>query len=247
MTMIEHNNLEEYQDPVNYDLEFGGEEDKYQFYLELARSNPGEVLELACGTGLTTIPLAKAGIKMTGVDISSAMLAHARLKAEGLPVTFIESDARTFESDKRFAMIYLTGNAFQAFLSDQDQIGLLATVHKHLQPGGIFAFETRNPKGTELADEEETGWGSFIDKDGNNVKVSGTQCYDASRQIMHWVTIRDWGNKRTTSRISCRFTDQDVLRSLLTRQGFRIEHQYADWHKTPFTPTASSIISVCRK
>lgn len=49
--MIEHSNLEEFQDPVNYDLEFDGEMDKYQFYLELARSSPGEVLELACGTG----------------------------------------------------------------------------------------------------------------------------------------------------------------------------------------------------
>lgn len=39
MALIEHSNLEEYQDPVNYDLEFDGEIDKYQFYLELARSN----------------------------------------------------------------------------------------------------------------------------------------------------------------------------------------------------------------
>lgn len=245
--MIEHSNLEEYQDPVNYDLEFGGEKDKYQFYLELARSSAGEVLELACGTGLTTIPLAKAGITMTGVDISAEMLAYARLKAEGLPVTFMEGDARTFELDKRFSMIYLTGNAFQAFLRDQDQSDLLTTVHKHLQPHGIFAFETRNPEGTDLSDEEETEWGSFIDKDGNTVKVSGTQCYDASQQIMHWVTMRNWGDKRTTSRIACRFTDQSTLHSLLTRHGFRVEHQYADWDKTPFSPLSASIISVCRK
>lgn len=184
---------------------------------------------------------------MTGVDISSAMIAYARLKAKGLTVTFMEGDARTFESDKRFSMIYLTGNAFQAFLSDQDQSDLLTTVHKHLQPHGIFAFETRNPEGTDLSDQEETEWGSFIDKDGNNVKVSGTQCYDAGQHIMHWVTMRDWGYKRTTSRIACRFTDPNTLHSLLTRHGFRVEHQYADWDKTPFSPSSSSIISVCRK
>lgn len=244
--MIEHNNLEEYQDPVNYDLEFGGELDKYQFYLELARSNPGEVLELACGTGLTTIPLAKAGITMTGVDISSAMLAYARLKAEGLNVTFMEGDARTFESDKKFSMIYLTGNAFQAFLSEQDQVNLLTTVHRHLRPHGIFAFETRNPEGTDLSDQEETEWGAFIDKDGVNVKVSGTQYYDASQHTIHWTTIRDWGYKRTTSRIACRFTDQHTLNSLLTRHGFHVERQYGDWNKTPFSTSSSSIISLCR-
>jgi ubiquinone/menaquinone biosynthesis C-methylase UbiE len=247
MALIEHNNLEEYQDPVNYDLEFGGETDKYQFYLELARSSPGEVLELACGTGLTTIPLAKAGIPITGMDISSTMLEYARLKAEGLNIAFLEGDARTFESDKKFSMIYSTGNAFQAFLSDQDQSDLLTTVHKHLQPNGIFAFETRNPEGTDLSHEDETEWGFFIDKDGNNVKVSGTQHYDESRNIMHWVTKRDWGNKQTISRIACRFTNQPSLNALLTRHGFCVEHQYADWEKTPFFASAPSIISVCRK
>lgn len=138
--MITHDNLEEYKDPINYDLEFGGEVDKYNFYLEFAKLNSGEVLELACGTGLTMIHLAKHGIKITGVDIEPEMLKYAKSKAEGLPVTFIEGDARIFESKKRFSMIYLTGNAFQAFLSDEDQVSLFKTVHKHLKPNGAFVF-----------------------------------------------------------------------------------------------------------
>ncbi|MGN7413056.1 class I SAM-dependent DNA methyltransferase [Paenibacillus sp. SAF-068] len=246
--MIDHDNLEEYLDPINYDLEFGGEINKYNFYLELARLNPGEVLELACGTGLTTIHLSKSGIHTTGVDISSSMLDYARVKAQGLPVEFIEADARTFDSEKRFSMIYLTGNAFQAFLSDEDQRALLETVNKHLEPNGWFVFETRNPLGTDLSNEEESTWGEFIDKDGVTVKVSGTQTYDTRNQIMHWVTFRDWGgSKKTISRIACRFTDNEVLQDLLTSKGFSIENQYSDWDKTPFTPLSPSIISVCRK
>ncbi len=99
------------------------------------------------------IHLAKCGIKISGVDITPEMLKYARIKAEGLPVTFIEGDARIFESKKHFSMIYLTGNAFQAFLSDEDQISLLKTVYKHLKPNGIFAFETRNPMGTDLSNK----------------------------------------------------------------------------------------------
>lgn len=245
--LIDHNNLEEYRDPINYDLEFGGETNKYNFYLEVARLNPGEVLELACGTGLTTIHLSKSGINITGVDISAEMLEYARVKAQGLPVDFIEGDARTFHSEKRFSMIYLTGNAFQAFLSDEDQIALLETIYKHLEPNGMFVFETRNPMGTDLSTEEESAWGGFIDKDGNEVKVSGMQSYDANNHIMHWVTFRDWGFKKTTSRIACRFTDNDTLQRLLSGHGFRIESQYSDWDTTPFTPLSSSIISICRK
>ncbi|WCM63588.1 class I SAM-dependent methyltransferase [Paenibacillus polymyxa] len=245
--MINHDNLEEYRDPINYDLEFGGETNKYNFYLDMARLNPGEVLELACGTGLTTIHISKSGIHITGVDISSSMLEYARVKAQGLPVDFIEADARTFDSEKRFSMIYLTGNAFQAFLSDEDQQALLETVYKHLESNGMFVFETRNPLGTDLSNQEESIWGNFIDKDGIKVKVSGTQSYDSSNQIMHWVTFRDWGSEKITSRIACRFTDNDTLQRLLTSSGFCIENQYSDWDKTPFTPLSPSIISVCRK
>jgi ubiquinone/menaquinone biosynthesis C-methylase UbiE len=245
--LITHNNLEEYRDPINYDLEFGGEVDKYNFYLELAKLNAGEVLELACGTGLTMIHLAKQGIEITGVDIEPEMLKYARMKAEGLPVTFIDGDARTFESKESFSMIYLTGNAFQAFLSEEDQISLLKTVYKHLKPNGVFAFETRNPLGTDLSDEEETKWGQFIDKDGVLVQVSGTQSYDTANHIMHWVTFRDWGTKKITTRIACRFTDNDTLRTLVNNNGFNIENQYSDWNKTPFSPLAPSIISICRK
>ena len=245
--LINHNNLEEYSDPVDYDLEFGGETSKYHFYLELARLNPGEVLELACGTGLTTLHLSNAGIPITGVDIASGMLQYAKIKAQSLPAEFIEADARTFQSEKTFSMIYLTGNAFQAFLSDEDQIALLQTVYKHIEPNGLFVFETRNPEGSDLTDQEESHWGEFIDKDGVTVKVSGVQSYDASQQIMHWVTFRDWGFKKTSSRIACRFTDNDALKQLLSSHGFYIENQYSDWDLTPFTPSAASIISVCRK
>ncbi|MDK8180323.1 class I SAM-dependent methyltransferase [Paenibacillus sp. UMB4589-SE434] len=245
--MIEHNNLEEYLDPINYDLEFGGEINKYHFYIELAKSNPGEVLELACGTGLTTIPLSQSGINITGVDISPTMLEYARIKAKGLPAIFLDGDARTFKSEKRFSMIYLTGNAFQAFLSDEDQTCLLKTVYTHLKPNGIFVFETRNPLGTDLSSQEESTWGQFIDKDGHHVKVSGTQSYDDTNHIMHWVTFRDWGHKKSTSRIACRFTDNDTLKSMLTSNGFCIESQYSDWDKTPFSTFSSSIITVCRK
>ncbi|MDQ0495395.1 class I SAM-dependent DNA methyltransferase [Paenibacillus brasilensis] len=158
---------------------------------------PGDAL-----TGLTTIHLSKSEIHITGVDISSSMLEYARVKAQGLPVDFIEANARTFDSEKRFSMIYLTGNAFQVFLSDEDQRALVETVCKHLEPNGMFVFETRNPLGTDLSNQEESIWGKFIDKDGIKVKISGTQSYDSSNQIMHWVTFRDWGSKIATYRIA---------------------------------------------
>ncbi|MCH8868721.1 MAG: methyltransferase domain-containing protein [Chloroflexi bacterium] len=49
-----------------------------RFYVEEARKSTGRVLELACGTGRITIPLAQAGINVVGIDLSPSMLAIAR-------------------------------------------------------------------------------------------------------------------------------------------------------------------------
>src|SRR5262245_60196298 len=74
------------------------------------------------------------------------MLALARSKSAGLPTRWIEGDARTFDLGEQFRLIFLTGNAFQAFLTRQDQEALLERVRAHLHDEGLFAFETRNPR-----------------------------------------------------------------------------------------------------
>ena len=74
--MIDHTNLEDYEDPVIYDLEnkeFGPDG---LFYQSLAQQVQGPVLELGCGTGRVTIPLAQSGIDMTGLDVVPGMLAR---------------------------------------------------------------------------------------------------------------------------------------------------------------------------
>ncbi len=51
------------------------------FYRQEARARGGPVLELACGTGRLTLPLARDGHDVVGLDASEAMLAGARRKA----------------------------------------------------------------------------------------------------------------------------------------------------------------------
>src|SRR6201987_5608031 len=60
------------------------------FYERIAREAGGPVLELACGTGRITLPLAKAGLHVTGVDRSEAMLTIARRKLAALPASVQE-------------------------------------------------------------------------------------------------------------------------------------------------------------
>lgn len=252
--MIDHDNLEEFSDGENYDRENGGPHPSYAFYTELAVATGGPVLDLACGTGLLTIPIARQGLATTGLDLSPSMLAYARRKAaaEGLKVVWLHGDVRSFQLEQRFRFISMTGNAFQAMLTVADQEALLARVAKHLEPGGCFAFETRNPTGHDLStclDEEP--WQQYVDTRGNLVTMTTTQRYDPERQVLHWTVIRRWEEqgepKLRASRIACRFTGPDELNATIARSGLTLAAQYGWWDRAPLTPASPTIISVLRK
>lgn len=258
--LLDHNNLEEFADPVNYDLE-DSSDTGVAFYAALAREVGSPVLEIACGTGRVSIPIAKLGFSVTGLDVVPGMLAQARSKSAGLSTRWVEGDARRFELDDRFRLIFLTGNAFQAFLTNADQEALLQRVHAHLHAEGLFAFETRNPLLTHtqsrdglfvrLETQPEEECSSFIDSDGREVRLSNASTYDHIAQIMHWTTYRRWREDDQThtrvTRIALRYTFPQELAALLYYNGFTIIRQYGDWNLEPLTATSNSIIVVCRK
>ena len=139
--MIDHDNLEEFSDAANYDLE-DASDTGIAFYTALAQETGGPVLEIACGTGRVSVPIARLGFSVTGLDIVPRMIERARSKSVGLPTRWIVGDARTFDLGKQFRLIFLTGNSFQAFLTNADQEALLQRVYSHLHDEGLFAFET---------------------------------------------------------------------------------------------------------
>ena len=273
--MIDHDNLEEFADAANYDIE-DDSDTGVTFYSTLARETGGPVLELCCGTGRVSIPIARLGIAVTGLDIVPGMIRQARGKSAGLATRWVEGDARTFNLAEQYRLIYLTGNAFQAFLTRIDQEQLLERVHAHLDKGGLFAFETRNPRwealgtGQKKADsrsamdlragglfacletrDEEEYERTYTDAAGHRVRVSRTQAYDHVAQILHWTTYRRWreGDREETkvTRIAVRFTFPQELEALLFYNGFAVIRQYGDWGLEPLTADARSIITVCRK
>jgi 2-polyprenyl-3-methyl-5-hydroxy-6-metoxy-1,4-benzoquinol methylase len=74
-------NLQEFQDPFNYDLEeLPNSVDRIAFMCKRALHSPGPVLDLACGTGIASLPLAALGLPVTGIDLSEEMISHARRK-----------------------------------------------------------------------------------------------------------------------------------------------------------------------
>jgi SAM-dependent methyltransferase len=261
--LIDHDNLEEFADPDNYDIE-DSSDTGVAFYSGLAQATGGPVLEIACGTGRVSIPIARLGLPVVGLDIVPGMLARARGKSAGLPARWVEGDARTFDLGERFRLIFMTGNAFQAFLTLADQQALLQRVRAHLHDQGLFAFETRNPRwasgephhkgegqfaNLETRAQAEDG-PTYTDSSGHTVRVSRTQAYDHVAQILHWTTYRRWREgeqeQAKITRIAVRYTFPQELAALLYYNGLTIVRQYGDWNLEPLTAASPSIISVCR-
>ena len=121
-------------------------DDQDAFYLEQARRYGGPVLDLGCGTGRLAVHIAEqTGFEVTGVEPGAGMIGVARSRAGPDRVQWVHANGQSFEVATRFEFAYMTGHAFQAVLTDEDERALLANVATHLAPAGRFIFDTRNP------------------------------------------------------------------------------------------------------
>jgi SAM-dependent methyltransferase len=119
------------------------------FYRRQAKRARGPILELGCGTGRVTFPLADAGLDVTGLDASRAMLRVARRKLRATPrpkVRLVRGDMRRFTLRRRFALVIIPFRAFQALLTVRDQRACLACIRRHLRPGGRLIIDLFDPR-----------------------------------------------------------------------------------------------------
>jgi ubiquinone/menaquinone biosynthesis C-methylase UbiE len=128
-----------------YDLDFEDFHDDASFYLRLSDIHGPRVLELGCGTGRISVPLAQAGAKVTGVDVSASMLAVARERAGDLPVRWTVGDLRTLRLRGRFDVVCAPLGTLQHMESIDDFVLALESMARHLAPGGVAVVDVESP------------------------------------------------------------------------------------------------------
>lgn len=243
--------LAEYSQPDLYDLENPDFDPDGSFYLALTRQYPGPVLDLGCGTGRITIPLAQHGVPMTGLDVVPEMLARACSKAHDLPITWVEADARTFQLQMEFQLILDTGSTLQHLLHRADHEAMLAHVREHLAPDGRVVFHTFAPHPKHLVDVAEHDWFRYEARAGQIVRVSGSISYDHARQVFHEDATRRWHDEkgqeivRATPLARRMFFPQE-LELLLHYNGFSVIERYGDFASSPITNESQLLIMVCK-
>jgi SAM-dependent methyltransferase len=238
----------EYTGAEEYDQEnvWGAADD---FYLALAQEIGGPVLDVACGTGRLTRAIAAAGIETVGIDLGREMLERARSLDTVGAVEWIFGDARTMKLNRRFRLILMTSHAFQHMITAADLEAFFARIREHLEPDGVFAFETRDYTAKTFGGSEEpTLWRSFQDADGRWIDVLIGARFDPTtgvEQLKEIRVVRET-DEREHLDFELRYIPIDELNNLLRTQGFEIVEQYGDWHKGPPGPTQPEVITICR-
>ena len=216
------------------------------FYLDAARESGGPVLELGCGSGRVLIPTARAGIEITGLDLSARMLAVCREKLADIQahVHLVEGSMIAFDLGRSFRLITIPFRPFQHLLTAEDQLACLVCIRRHLAPDGRLIFDLFNPSldaivtrpiGVETDHEPE-----FTTPDGRRVvRCHKIVAQDRFRQIgtfelIYDVTHPDGRTERLIHAFQMRYLFRFEAEHLLARAGFEIEHLYAGADKSEY-------------
>lgn len=136
---------------ITWDEEFAHRYDKWSagmtadipFYVDLARSAQGPLVELAVGNGRVAVPVAIAtGQPVIGIDSSPAMLEQARNNAEkaGVELDLRDGDMRNLAVDEPAALVYCPFRALLHLPTWADRRRTFERVAASLRPGGQFAW-----------------------------------------------------------------------------------------------------------
>ena len=127
-----------------YDLDkpFGALPDT-RFHLERFKDFQGPILEPACGSGRTLVPLLEAGRDAIGFDTSADMLAQCRTRCaeRGFTPDLSRQRFEDFAYERRFAAILIPGGSFTLIDPVRRRDRGVARFHDHLQPGGIVVLD----------------------------------------------------------------------------------------------------------
>jgi SAM-dependent methyltransferase len=240
-----------YDKPKHYDFLLGDHAEDLEFYKARALAAQGPILELACGTGRLTLPLAASGLEITGLDSSEAMLARAREKAAaaGLNPSFITADMRDFHLGKKFELIFLPYNSMQHLHSRLELEALFACVREHLAEGGRFILDVQHPN-LDLIRREP---GEIFDlgrevKDADGFLVSGEEVhYDDAAQVysIRWHYAKPGTEETRSEELRLRMFFPQELDALLTYNQFEIREKYGNFEGKIFAARDAKQILVC--
>ena len=157
------------------------------YYAELARQASGDILELACGTGQLTVPLASAGLRIAGLDLSEPMLSTARGRAATQRSPWSTCWVTCATSVWAASLHSFSSRATPCCMYIRSKISWLPSRWSGdtWTAGGIFAFDIFNPNVRLLARPSGQRFPAFQKETQSfgTLSVEETTDYDPATQV----------------------------------------------------------------
>src|SRR5436305_9653167 len=204
------------------------------FYVRLARETEDAVIELGVGNGRVAVPVAEAiGRRVTGIDLSPAMLALARERAvaTGVELDLREGNMRELVVDQSAGLIYCPARALLHLPTWADRRRTFERVAASLRPGGRFAWNAfafdhrlavRNDGVHHIEPVPHTLRYSVGD---NRIDIIRD---DGARSLLWWATKNEW-------------------LGLLDVAGLELDALYGGFAREPFTEDSREYVFVARR
>lgn len=244
-----------------YDGEYGGMTADVDFYLRTLADEGvrGPVLELGCGTGRVAVPLATAGHRVTGVDLSEAMLRRARRRRRSLPpevairLRFSRQDMRSFAFPRRFSACVVAFSTFNLLPTADDRRQCVQRLAVALEPGAPLVFDLAAPRtrpcGPSAASSTFVlpGTGQVVEKVVEQRPLPGRNAF----WVRYEYRVRRFADGEVVDRFEVVFelakVERPEVESALYAAGFDVEAVEGDYRGTRFRPEHARMVVRARR
>lgn len=234
--------------------------DDVEMLRAMAKLLDGPVLDMCCGTGRLSIPLARDGKQVTAVDISKGQIErfHTRLKKENKDVrdriTIHTEDACTFDAGLQAGFAFIGFNSLNLVYDVRQQMALLNNTARHVVPNGFMLIELLNPftstmfgnvnmQPLYIRNDPETG--IRYTKSSTSTPLDGQQTQTLTG--VYDVIEADDTLKRYPYSMKMRHIFPHEAKLMMERVGLEVTHIWGGFREEPYTIQGRKLIVVGRK
>ena len=223
------------------------------FWRRVASAAGGRVLELGCGTGRVSLPLARAGVRLVGVDRSAAMLKRlqARLNRSARASRYVRADIRALPfRDADFAMAIAPYGVLQSLLSDRDLTLALTSVARALSSGGLFGIDLVPDVARWREYDNQVQLRGPAARGGHLTLIESVR-QDRRRRLttfeQHYIERRRGLRREHRFELTFRTLSVQQMTTRLVTAGFAVDAVLGDYHGRPWDECADVWIILARR
>jgi len=201
----------------------------------------GRVLEFAIGTGRVAIPLHERGIDVSGIELSTDMVAELYSKTSEEAIPAYIGDMAFVKVPGKFNLVYLVYNTITNLITQDEQIDCFCNAANHLEEGGHFLIEVSVPAIQKLSTGETL---HTFEANPNHVGIDEYDLLNQTVTSHHYRINENRVDKFDSTHRYAWPSEYDLMARIA---GMKLVQRWSTWNRDEFTSASVSHISVWQK